>query len=159
MRKRRKKYIVRKFQNSRYRDNFLFKNFIFLALMTFSIIFLLYGLKNYREVDNYSLAGAKNTTAEVAGLRVRLLNSSGEQDLTELLAAKLRESNVIPIIEKLPGQYSNTPTMVINRSGETARIEKLALLVNCGNIVTKIERDDTVDAIIIIGKDMRTLRK
>jgi|WetSurMetagenome_2_1015567.scaffolds.fasta_scaffold434080_2 hypothetical protein len=159
MRKKRKKYIVRKFQNTRYRDNFLFKNFIFLALMTFSIIFLLYGLKNYREVDNYSLVGGKNATAEVAGLRVRILNSSGEQDLTELLALKLRDNDIIPIIEKLPGQYSNTPTMVINRSGDTARIEKLARLINCGTMVSKVERDDTVDAIIIIGKDLRTLRK
>ncbi|MBI5555836.1 MAG: LytR C-terminal domain-containing protein [Elusimicrobia bacterium] len=159
MTRKRKKKIIRKFQARRYRETFLFKNFIFLALMTFSVIFLLYGLKNYREIDSYSLGAAKKVAGEVAGLRVRLLNSSGESDLTDLLAGKLRESSVIPVIEKLPGQYSPTPTMVINRSGDSEKIAKLASLIGCNNIVSKVERNDTVDAVIIIGQDLRVLRK
>ena len=159
MTRKRKRNIIRKFQATRYRETFLFKNFIFLALVTFSVIFLLYGLKNYREIDTYSLVGAKKMAGDVTGMRVRLLNSSGEADLTELLAGKLKEYGITPVIEKLPGQYSPTPTMVINRSGDSEKIAKLASIIGCNNIVAKVEHNDIVDAVIIIGKDLRILRK
>ena len=159
MTRKRKKKIIRRFQATRYRETFLFKNFIFLALLTFSVIFLLYGLKNYREIDSYPLVGAKKVTGDVTGLRVRLLNSSGESDLTELLASKLKEYGITPVIEKVPGQYSPTPTMVINRSGDSEKIAKLASIIGCTNIVAKVEHNDMVDAVIIIGKDLRSLRK
>ncbi|MDD5258427.1 MAG: LytR C-terminal domain-containing protein [bacterium] len=159
MTRKRKKKIIRRFQATRYRETFLFKIFIFLALLTFSVIFLLYGLKNYREIDSYPLVGAKKVTGDVTGLRVRLLNSSGESDLTELLASKLKEYGITPVIEKVPGQYSPTPTMVINRSGDSEKIAKLASIIGCTNIVAKVEHNDMVDAVIIIGKDLRSLRK
>lgn len=159
MRRKRRKYIVRKFQTTRYRESFLFKNFIFLVMLTFTVIFLLSALKNYRELDNYGLGSAKKTSEDLSGFRVRILNSSGDPDLADLLAAKLKEYNVEPLIERLPGEYSRTPTMIINRSGDANRVQKLASLLNCSNVVSKIERNDNVDAIIIIGKDLRTLRR
>lgn len=159
MTKKRKKKIIRRFQATRYRETFIFKNFIFLALLTFSVIFLLYGLKNYREIDNYAQVGSKEISNDVTGMRVRLLNSSGEADLTELLATKLKEQGVTPVIEKTPGQYSPTPTMVINRSGDSEKVAKLASIIGCTNIAAKVEHNDIVDAVIIIGKDLRTLRK
>ena len=128
-------------------------------MLTFTVIFLLSALKNYRELDNFSAGGGKKVSEDLSGFRVRILNSSGDQELTELLAGKLKGYNAEPVIEKLPGEYSSTPTMIINRSGDTVRVQKLASLLNCNNIVTKIESNDNVDAIVIIGKDLRTLRE
>lgn len=158
MRRKRKKYIVRKFQTTPYRDSFILKNLFLGLLLTLSLLFFLHGFNKYRN-NNSVVPSAKTSSQPIGEIRVRILNSSGQSDLAELLANKLKENDIIPIVEKLPGKYSSTPTLIINRSGNGAKVKKLAEIIGCDNVTSKVERNDNVDAIVIIGADLRSLRK
>lgn len=159
MKRRKKKYFSRKFQVIHHQDFFFIKHFLFMAALALGGITLLYGLKNYQLIKPDHRAEDKKENKSLAGLRVRILNASGESDLPQLLADKLKNNDVIAVIERLPGQNLRSPTVIIHRTGKLARIKKLGDYLGCQTVITKIDPNDTVDAIVIIGKDLRTLRK
>lgn len=159
MKRRKKKYFSRKFQAIHREDFFFIKHFLFLAALAFGGITLLYGFKNHQLIKPDHRGEDKKENNSLAGLRVRILNSSGEPDLPLLLADKLKKKDVIPVIERLPGQNLRSPTVIIHRAGKLSCIKKLGNYIECETVITKIDQNDTVDAIIIIGRDLRTLRK
>lgn len=158
MKKRKKKYFSRKFQVVHGQHLLFFKHFLFLALLSFGGITLLYGLKNYRPLK-LDKPFTHKEASDLKGLRVKILNASGEPDLPYLLAEKLRRNNIIPFIERAAGQNVNSRTVIIHRSGKFSYIKGLSEYIDCDTIMTKLDQNDSVEAIIIVGKDLRTLRK
>lgn len=144
------------------RKNSSFSNIVLITLivvLSAIIIFLAYSL--YMKIQNISESKNKlGQNRPSAIIQVEVLNGCGVDGAAAKYTNYLRQKNFDVV--QVGNFRSDTieETIVIDRSGNTANAEKLALVLGIEkkNIIQQLNKEYLLDATLVIGRDYNKLK-
>ena len=89
----------------------------------------------------------------VRGLRLEVLNGTGEQGLAKRTALALRRRGIDVLIVGDADSYDFPETLVIDRRGGDERVRTLARIIRCRRVLEQVQERPLVDATLVIGGD------
>ena len=102
---------------------------------------------------------ARNTEPEHApdGLRIEILNGSGEKGIAKKVARALRVKGVDVFRVDNADSFEYSETILIARS-RREDLTEFGESLGCKNVMEQLQEESLVDATLIIGADIRELR-
>jgi hypothetical protein len=97
----------------------------------------------------------RNKRRDEFKVRVEVLNGCGIEDLGEKLKERFEEAGFSVIYTGNADSFNYDKTVVIDRAGNLQLAQKVAKTINVSQISQSIDKSDTVDVSVIIGRDLK----
>lgn len=94
---------------------------------------------------------------QAAGFRVEVLNGTGEKGLAAKAARCLRRKGIDVLRVGNADRFDYPNSLVLARK-KNPDVGTFAKLIGCRTVVEQLQRDELVDATLILGSDYRRLR-